>query len=60
LSRGERAPAGPSPAAVLDQIGPGADLIVPLANGEPVTLLDAIEAEAMRLVAKQGDWVEVH
>jgi hypothetical protein len=25
-----------------------------------VTLLDAIEAEAMRLVAKQGDWVEVH
>jgi acyl-CoA hydrolase len=33
-------------AAVLDHIGPGADLIVPLANGEPVTLLDAIEEAA--------------
>src|SRR5215471_2683788 len=33
-------------AAVLDHIGPGADLIVPLGNGEPVTLLDAIEDAA--------------
>jgi acyl-CoA hydrolase len=33
-------------AAVLDHIGPNADLIVPLANGEPVTLLDAIEEAA--------------
>ena len=33
-------------AAVLDHIGPDADLIVPLANGEPVTLLDAIEEAA--------------
>jgi acyl-CoA hydrolase len=35
------------PDDVLDHIGPGADLIVPLANGEPVVLLDAVErAEA--------------
>ena len=31
-------------AAVLEHIGPNADLIVPLANGEPVSLLDAVEA----------------
>ena len=31
-------------AAVLDHIGPGADIIVPLAVGEPVTVLDAVEA----------------
>ena len=41
--------------AVLEHIGPGADLIVPLANGEPVTLLDAIEAHASDL-----DGVRVH
>ncbi|MEO7370753.1 MAG: acetyl-CoA hydrolase/transferase C-terminal domain-containing protein [Ilumatobacteraceae bacterium] len=36
-----------SPASsVLDHIGTGTDIIVPLANGEPVTLLDAIEHEA--------------
>lgn len=35
--------------AVLDHIGAGADLIVPIANGEPVTLLDAIERNAERL-----------
>jgi acyl-CoA hydrolase len=40
----------PSPAtAVLDHVNPGCDMIVPLANGEPVTLLDAIEADADRL-----------
>lgn len=33
-------------AAVLDHVGPGCDIIAPLANGEPATLLDAIEAEA--------------
>jgi acyl-CoA hydrolase len=43
------------PEAVLEQIGPGADLIVPLANGEPVSLLDAVEANADRL-----DGVKVH
>ena len=41
------APKGAS--AVLDHIEDGADLIVPLANGEPVSVLDAIEAEATRL-----------
>ncbi len=42
-------------AAVLDHITGGADLIVPLANGEPVTLLDAIEG-----AAEQLDSVRVH
>jgi acyl-CoA hydrolase len=41
--------------AVVDHIGRGADLIVPLANGEPVTLLDAIERGAEHL-----DGVRVH
>jgi len=37
----------PSPAAaVIDHIDRGADLILPLANGEPVGLMDAIEAAA--------------
>ena len=35
--------------AVLDHIRPGTNLIVPTANGEPVTVLDAIETEADRL-----------
>jgi acyl-CoA hydrolase len=35
--------------AVFDHIEDGADLIVPLANGEPVSVLDAIEAGAERL-----------
>jgi acyl-CoA hydrolase len=34
-----------SPEAVLGHIGPHTDLIVPLANGEPTAVLDAIEAE---------------
>jgi acyl-CoA hydrolase len=34
--------------AVLDHIEDGADLIVPLANGEPVSVLDAVEANASR------------
>src|SRR5581483_2578602 len=37
-----------SPEAVLDHVEDGADLIVPLANGEPVSLLDVIEANASR------------
>src|SRR5580765_2501151 len=32
--------------AVLDHIGPHADLILPLANGEPMTIMDAIENSA--------------
>ncbi len=37
------------PAAVLDLIAEGAQLVVPIANGEPVRLLDALEADAHRL-----------
>ncbi|MFN8022173.1 MAG: acetyl-CoA hydrolase/transferase C-terminal domain-containing protein [Acidimicrobiales bacterium] len=37
------------PAAFIDQLHPGAEVIVPIANGEPVTLLDALEANAQRL-----------
>jgi acyl-CoA hydrolase len=43
------------PSAVLAHIEAGADLIVPLANGEPIALLDAIEAAADDL-----DGVRVH
>ncbi len=46
----------PSPAeAVLDHIEPGADVIVPIANGEPVRLLDALEANNAAL-----DRVRIH
>ncbi len=34
---------------LLDLLGPDTDLIVPLANGEPTTLLDAVEAHAEQL-----------
>jgi len=38
---------GPVPAeAVLDLVSDGADIIVPLANGEPVAVIDALEAGA--------------
>jgi acyl-CoA hydrolase len=43
------------PEAVLRHVGPGADVIVPLANGEPVGLIDALEEHADRL-----DGVRVH
>lgn len=42
-------PAPSSPEAVVDLVGPGTNIIVPLANGEPVGLLDAVEAAADRL-----------
>ena len=46
----------PVPAtAVLDHLGPRADVIVPLAVGEPVTVLDAIEAAGDAL-----DGVRIH
>ena len=48
-------PVASDPDAVLEHIGPGADLIVPLANGEPVTLLDTIESHGDEL-----DGVRVH
>ena len=34
------------PVAVLEHIAPGADVIVPLANGEPVVVLDTLERHA--------------
>jgi acyl-CoA hydrolase len=43
--------------AVLEHVLDGRDLIVPTANGEPVTLLDAIESAAG---AEQIDNVRVH
>src|SRR5262245_60577879 len=45
------------PADVLAHIRPGSDLIVPSDNGEPVTVLDAIEAAA---AAGQLERVTVH
>jgi acyl-CoA hydrolase len=48
-------PSASPPEAVLDHVKPGADLIVPLANGEPVTLIDTLEAHADRL-----DGVRIH
>ncbi len=39
------APTGPSPPeAVLDHVAAGTDVVVPLANGEPVALIDELEA----------------
>lgn len=35
-----------SPEAVVDLLRPGTNVVVPLANGEPTTVLDAIEAAA--------------
>lgn len=37
------------PGAVVDLIAPGADVIVPMANGEPVGLIDELEAAHDRL-----------
>ncbi len=53
-------PEGPCSAAALadalvDAMPPGADLVVPIANGEPVDLIDEIEARADRL-----DGVKIH
>ena len=41
--------------ALVPQLGPGADIVVPIANGEPVRLLDELEAAAFDL-----DRVKVH
>jgi acyl-CoA hydrolase len=43
------------PSAFIDLLPAGAQVVVPIANGEPVTLLDALEANASRL-----DGVTVH
>lgn len=53
MARLELAPQEPD--AVLDHIKPGDDLIVPIANGEPVTLIDTLEKHAHRL-----DSVRIH
>ena len=42
-----RTPVGPE--RVLDHIPPGGDVIVPMANGEPVSVLDVLEDHAERL-----------
>ena len=44
-----RGPAAGRPEDVLAHVTEGADLIVPLANGEPVSVLDALEANAAGL-----------
>ena len=45
----EHGAAGAVPAeAVLDHVGDGADVIVPIANGEPVALLDVLEEHVDR------------
>lgn len=44
---------------LVDQLQPGSDLVVPLANGEPVTLLDELEAEAGRPASRLQD-VRIH
>lgn len=49
-------PIAPSTAeAVLDHLAPGTNLVLPLANGEPVTVMAAIDAARERL-----DGVRVH
>jgi acyl-CoA hydrolase len=49
MLRAMKAIPGPGrPEDVLELISDGADLIVPLANGEPVALLDTIEENAMQ------------
>lgn len=45
LSRASLMPS-PSADAVLEHVHPGTNIIVPLANGEPISVLDAIEAHA--------------
>ena len=42
-------PVAGRPEDVLAHIGPGADVILPMANGEPVGLLDVLERENERL-----------
>jgi acyl-CoA hydrolase len=48
-------PNASTPEAVLSHIAPGADVIVPLANGEPRTLIDVLDGQAPTL-----DHVRVH
>jgi acyl-CoA hydrolase len=50
-------PAAGSAADVLDHLRPGSNVIVPLANGEPVAVLDAVDAAA---AAGRLERVRVH
>lgn len=50
-------PTSGPPEAVIDLLPPGANIVVPLANGEPVTVLDAVEAAA---AAGRLEGVRVH
>ena len=50
-------PSAEAPSAVVDLLSGGANVVVPLANGEPVTVLDAIEEAAER---GDLDGVRVH
>jgi acyl-CoA hydrolase len=56
MGESRRRTAGP-PEAVLDLVHDGDDLIVPLANGEPVSVLDALEEGAG---ASRFEGVRVH
>jgi acyl-CoA hydrolase len=50
VTRPARPAISPSPPErVLDHIKPGADVILPMANGEPVGLVDALEQNSERL-----------
>src|SRR6478752_3792571 len=42
-------PAPCPPEDVLEHVPPGADVIVPMVNGEPVAIIDALEANQERL-----------
>lgn len=53
--RRDEMPKPVSPQTVLDFIEPGADLIMPNANGEPVRVIDALERHANEL-----DGVRIH
>jgi acyl-CoA hydrolase len=44
-----RAKFASDPSALLEHLAPGTELVVPIANGEPVTLLDMLERENERL-----------
>jgi len=47
------------PSAIVDHLGHSADLIVPLANGEPTAVLDAIE-DAVAATPDRFEQVRVH
>ncbi len=50
-------PTASAPEAVVDLLTPGTNIVIPLANGEPVSVVDAIEAAAE---AGQVEGLRVH